>query len=153
MFCTYILKCADNSYYIGSTENLKNRINDHNLGKGANFTAKRRPCVIVWFQKFPTQEEAIKKEMEIKKFGRQKKEEIIFAKDSIWEHYKGNKYIILGKIDNLIVYTRAENWKKYSSKKEKKGEQSEAYLRHKDQWLDWIDVKNKKLRFNLLVAV
>ena len=150
MYYTYILKCADDSYYVGSTENLNNRVRDHNSGKGAEYTFKRKPCCLVWYNKHSDQKLAILQEKQIKKISRQKKEKLIFAKDTIWQHYKGNKYIILGQIDNLIVYSDYANWQKFVNKKEIPGEQSAAYLRHKDQWLDWADVQNKKLRFNLV---
>jgi len=33
MYFVYILKCSDNSYYTGSTNNLQRRLNEHNTGK------------------------------------------------------------------------------------------------------------------------
>lgn len=37
----YILKCWDGSYYVGSTNNLTMRIEQHKHGEGADYTKKR----------------------------------------------------------------------------------------------------------------
>ena len=39
----YILQCADDSYYVGSTWNLEKRLWQHNQGLGAKYTARRLP--------------------------------------------------------------------------------------------------------------
>jgi len=147
MYHTYILKCADNSYYVGSTDSLDDRLKDHNQGKGAEFTAKRRPCVIIWHKSYETKTEALKKEIEIKHFSRLKKEKLIFNKNSVWQHYKGTRYIIISIFDDMIVYSALEEWNKYLTRKNIPGEQLQVWLRHKDQWLDWIDKEKGKLRF------
>jgi putative endonuclease len=149
MYYTYILKCIDNSYYVGSTGNINERIKMHNSGKGAGFTAKRNPVVLVWLHSFTEKKQALLKELEIKKFSRLKKEKLIFIKGSTWKHYKGGKYIILGVLDDLIVYSELNGWKNYSIKNKQVGQQCQVWLRDKDQWLDWIDKNKKLLRFNL----
>nr|WP_229203187.1 GIY-YIG nuclease family protein [Dyadobacter jejuensis] len=40
----YILKCADESYYTGSTNNLELRFQQHQNGEGANHTKKTSAC-------------------------------------------------------------------------------------------------------------
>ncbi|GAB3253570.1 GIY-YIG nuclease family protein [Nocardioides dilutus] len=47
---TYILECADGSFYVGSTVNLEKRLFMHNLGVGSAFTrpARRRPVKLAW---------------------------------------------------------------------------------------------------------
>lgn len=152
MYYTYILKCFDNSYYVGSTGNLKNRINDHNLGKGAEYTARRKPCCLVWYKKHLNSKQAILQEKQIKRFSRNKKEDLIFTPKLIWKHYKGNKYIILGSIDDFIVYSELGEWKDYLVKKNIQGNQCQVWLRNKNHWLDWIDKEKKILRFNLVSA-
>lgn len=47
-YYVYILKCSDNSYYVGSSNNLKNRINYHNKGS-VQSTSNRRPVKIIWY--------------------------------------------------------------------------------------------------------
>ena len=51
--------------YVGYTKNLKNRINLHNLGKGAKFT-KGRKWKLIYKEKFDSKKEAISREYYIK---------------------------------------------------------------------------------------
>jgi len=44
----YILKCADGSYYVGSTKNLDLRIVQHQSGKGSRYTSGRLPVELVY---------------------------------------------------------------------------------------------------------
>lgn len=153
MYYTYILKCFDNSYYVGSTDDITKRIEDHNSGRGADFTAKRMPCVLVWTKKLDNRKQAINKEFEIKKFSRFKKEKLIFSANTIWKHYKGKEYIILGIIyNNMIVYAKLNKWSIFFYEKKKRGNQLAVWLRHKDQWLDWVEIHNQKmLRFSSII--
>ncbi len=152
MYYVYILRCADNSYYVGSTEDISKRLKFHNSGKGADFTAKRRPSVIVWLEIFKNKKQALRKELEIKKFSRAKKENKIFSVGTIWKHYKGITYIILGHLEDLIVYSQKDVWTKFSKNKNQKGEQAQVSIRSRNQWLDWIDKDKKILRFNLFLG-
>jgi putative endonuclease len=76
----YLARCADNSLYSGYTINIKERENAHNLGKGAKYTAARRPVKIVYFENFKTQREAMQREYEVKKWSKVKKEELVKMK-------------------------------------------------------------------------
>lgn len=154
MYFTYILKCIDDSYYIGSTDNIENRLRDHNNGKGADFTSKRRPCKLVWFSAYSVKSKALQKELELKKFSRKKKEALIFSKDTIWQHYKGNRYVILGQIDEIIIYSDLDGWKRYYKNRKISGKEIQVYARDGGQWLDWIEKDNvKMLRFQRVLAV
>ena len=73
----YILKCSDGSYYSGSTTNLENRIKAHNQGRGASYTAKRRPVQLLYHEKFGNLDVAVKRERQIKKWSRAKKVALI----------------------------------------------------------------------------
>lgn len=74
-FFVYILKCSDNSYYAGSTNNLEKRLIEHNTAKnGAHYTKIRRPVVLKYCEKFPTLALARKREGEIKRLKRENKE-------------------------------------------------------------------------------
>ena len=55
MAFTYIVRCADDTLYVGHTENLASREQIHNEGKGAKYTASRRPVHIVYAQDIPRQ--------------------------------------------------------------------------------------------------
>lgn len=66
-YYVYILKCADGTYYTGSTNNLEKRIHTHNnLKTGAKYTRVRRPVELVYQEKFETKNEALKREHAIK---------------------------------------------------------------------------------------
>ncbi len=78
MFWVYILKCIDNSYYTGHTDNLENRIMQHNHKHfPACFTATRLPVQLVFSEEFNTREEALASERQIKRWSRKKKEALI----------------------------------------------------------------------------
>ena len=63
---TYILKCKDNRYYIGSTKNLQQRISEHSKGK-CKFTKSRLPVKVVYKESFNIYSEARKRESQLKK--------------------------------------------------------------------------------------
>ena len=48
----YILKCADGTYYTGSTIDLERRVSEHASGLGARYTAARRPVELVYACEF-----------------------------------------------------------------------------------------------------
>ena len=79
---TYILRCADGTYYCGWTNNLDRRLKAYNEGKGAKYTRSRRPVALVYYEAFSTKEEAMRREYEIKQLPRKKKEELIFKQQT-----------------------------------------------------------------------
>ncbi len=74
---TYIVECADGTYYTGWTNHLEKRIQDHNDGKGAKYTKARTPVTLVYYETFETKSEALKREAAIKKLSRREKEALI----------------------------------------------------------------------------
>lgn len=74
MFWVYILKCADNSYYIGHTDNLEIRIAQHKAGECPGYTVSRLPVELIWLQEFNSREESLSAERQIKGWSRKKKE-------------------------------------------------------------------------------
>lgn len=72
-FYVYVLKCADGSYYTGHTDNLEARLYQHQAGLGG-YTATRLPVTLLFQQSFPSREEALSAEMQIKGWSRAKKE-------------------------------------------------------------------------------
>ena len=74
---TYIVKCSDETYYTGWTNNLEKRIQTHNAGKGAKYTKVRRPVELDQYEEFATKEEAMQREYAIKQLKKCKKEELI----------------------------------------------------------------------------
>lgn len=78
MFWVYILKCADNSYYTGHTDNLENRLAQHESKSISDcYTATRLPVELKFSQSFATREEALASERQIKGWSRRKKEALI----------------------------------------------------------------------------
>ena len=77
---TYILKCADNTFYTGWTTNLENRLKTHNQGKGAKYTRSRLPVILLYYEEFQTKKEAMHREAAIKKLSRSQKERLIASK-------------------------------------------------------------------------
>ena len=83
MFFTYIVECSDQSFYVGCTNNLEKRIQQHNDSKsGAHYTKIRRPVVLKYSEGYKTLIEARKRESEIKSWRREKKLNLINAKSS-----------------------------------------------------------------------
>ncbi len=74
-FWVYILKCADDSYYTGHTDDLERRIPQHYAGliRGC-YTLSRRPLSLVYAQDFDSREEALGAEQQIERWSRGKKQ-------------------------------------------------------------------------------
>ena len=70
---TYVLRCADGTLYTGWTTCLERRLAAHNAGTGAKYTRSRRPVELYYFECFPTREEAMRREREIKRLRRREK--------------------------------------------------------------------------------
>lgn len=73
-FWAYVVRCADDSYYTGHTDDLERRIGQHNLGEVEGYTQTRRPVTLMWSQEFPSRQEALAAEFQIKDWSRKKKE-------------------------------------------------------------------------------
>ncbi len=74
---TYILECADGTYYTGWTNDLEKRVQDHNEKKGAKYTRSRTPVRLVYREEFETKKEALQREAAIKRLSRAEKEALI----------------------------------------------------------------------------
>ncbi|MFT4907876.1 MAG: putative endonuclease [Oleispira sp.] len=86
MFWVYILECSDKSFYTGHTDNLEQRIAQHETGyfRGC-YTYSRRPLVLKFSQEFATRELALASERQIKGWSRKKKQAMI---DQDWDLLK-----------------------------------------------------------------
>lgn len=74
---TYIIQCSDGTLYTGWTNDIKRRMEEHNSGNGAKYTRPRLPVELVYYETFPSKQEAMKREYAIKQMTRKKKEELI----------------------------------------------------------------------------
>lgn len=64
---TYIVECADETYYTGVTTDLKRRVHEHNGStKGAKYTRCRRPVRLIYFEQLDSRQDACKREYAIK---------------------------------------------------------------------------------------
>ncbi|MGM9577898.1 MAG: GIY-YIG nuclease family protein [Evtepia sp.] len=77
---TYILRCADGTLYTGWTNDLDKRLAAHNAGTAAKYTRPRRPVTLVYQEVFPTKEEAMRREWQIKRLARAEKLALIQAR-------------------------------------------------------------------------
>ena len=85
-YFVYILKCSDDSYYIGVTSDLENRLLKHQSGHyPESYTHNRRPVELVFYSEFNEIEQAIAFEKQVKGWSRKKKEAII---NDNWEKLK-----------------------------------------------------------------
>ncbi len=74
---TYIVRCADGTYYTGWTTDIQQRLAAHNSGAGAKYTRSRLPVTLVYLECFETKTEAMKREAAIKKLTRTEKQKLI----------------------------------------------------------------------------
>ena len=79
----YILKCADDSYYIGSTKNLDLRITQHQSGKGSRYTSGRLPIELVYGEEYDRVADAYYREKQVQNWGRAKREALIDGKPEL----------------------------------------------------------------------
>lgn len=78
MMYVYILKCADNSYYTGVTDDMERRLEEHQSGKNlSSYTSSKLPVELVFVQRFKDPNQAIAFEKQIKGWSRRKKEALI----------------------------------------------------------------------------
>jgi putative endonuclease len=80
MYYCYIVRCTDGTLYTGVTTDLARRLNEHNAGKGARYTASRRPVQLLWKEKHPNRSSAQRREAAIKRLTRLEKEALIRPK-------------------------------------------------------------------------
>lgn len=76
MYYTYMLRCDDNSLYTGYTNDLQKRFEKHLSGKGAKYTRANKPKQLVYLEIFQEKSDALKREIEIKKMGKNQKESL-----------------------------------------------------------------------------
>lgn len=70
----YIVRCADGTLYTGYARDPRARENAHNSGRGARYTSGRRPVALIYVEAFRSKSRALKREHQIKRFTRAKKE-------------------------------------------------------------------------------
>jgi tRNA/rRNA methyltransferase len=76
-FWTYMLRCADGSYYVGHTDDIDLRVGQHQDGTFGGYTSTRRPVSLAWSDRFLDRDAAFAAERQIKGWSRAKKEALI----------------------------------------------------------------------------
>ena len=76
-FWTYILRCSDDSYYVGHTDDVERRVAMHQDGSIGGYTGSRRPVSLVYSEVFDSRDDAFLRERQIKGWSRAKKNALI----------------------------------------------------------------------------
>ena len=76
-FYCYIVRCCDGTLYTGWTTDPVRREKQHNSGKAAAYTRMRRPVKMVYIEEQADMSSALKREVEIKKYTRDKKSKMV----------------------------------------------------------------------------
>ena len=77
MHFVYIVRCADGTLYTGYARDPHERERVHNSGRGARYTAGRLPVSLMYSEAFQSRSEALKREYEVKRLSRDRKEALI----------------------------------------------------------------------------
>ncbi len=101
-FFAYILRCADESFYVGHTDDLEKRVLEHQEGGRCAYTETRLPVRLVWSQEFATREEALAAERRIKNWSRAKKQALIS-----------------GGFDELRTAAKKKDWAAYRQRRQR----------------------------------
>ena len=73
----YIVRCADGTLYTGYAVDAKARVAAHNAGRGAKYTAGRRPVRLIYVEEFDTIGAALSREHAIKQLTREEKRALV----------------------------------------------------------------------------
>ena len=73
----YILRCADDCFYVGSAQDLDSRVKARNDGRGAAHTFKYRPVQLVYSEAFESETAAVSSERQLKRWSHGKKQALV----------------------------------------------------------------------------
>ncbi|CAM3004796.1 nuclease [Legionella steigerwaltii] len=83
IYWVYILRCSNQSYYTGYTDNLEKRFQDHLTGKGSKYTRSFKPLSIAQSWEIKGDKSiAMRIERYIKKLSKAQKEQLVLNPDS-----------------------------------------------------------------------
>jgi putative endonuclease len=80
----YVIECRDGSLYTGIALDIERRLKQHNAGKGAAYTAARRPVILRAAWRFTDQGSALKAEAAFKKKSREQKLSVLNTKQPLY---------------------------------------------------------------------
>lgn len=76
-FVVYMLELNDNTIYTGYTKNIDNRLMQHSKGFGSKYVRSRLPLLLAYKEHHDTRSAAMRREIQIKKYSRKKKLNLI----------------------------------------------------------------------------
>ncbi len=76
-----MVKCKDGTIYTGISNDVEDRINEHNSGEGAKYTASRSPVTLIFQEEHPDKSSAFKREIQIKRWSKERKEALSKFRD------------------------------------------------------------------------
>ncbi len=97
----YILECCDDSYYVGSTKDLKRRMSQHQDGKGSVYTSGRLPVKLVYCEEYDCVADAFYREKQVQGWTRRKREALINSTPELLPAL-AKKIFDKSKIDEII---------------------------------------------------
>ena len=95
-YFVYILTNGDRHtvLYIGITNDLNRRSNEHSLGFGSSFARQYNAHKLIYFEAFPDPESAIAREKQLKGWSRAKKEALIAQANPQWRDLVTQMYAV-----------------------------------------------------------
>jgi predicted GIY-YIG superfamily endonuclease len=82
----YIVRCVDDSLYVGHTDDVLAREGTHNEGRGGRYTVARRPVRVVYSEQHDSTEGAIARERQLKRWTSGKKEALVAGNRKALKH-------------------------------------------------------------------
>ena len=73
----YLLRCADDTFYCGITNDMEKRLAAHNAGEGAKYTRGRIPVSVVYRESCADKSAALKREIQVKRLSRSAKQALL----------------------------------------------------------------------------
>ena len=73
----YILRCSDNTFYVGSTWDVERRLAQHEQGEAANYTRSRRPVALVYVEEYTRIDDAFRREKQVQNWSHAKRQALI----------------------------------------------------------------------------
>ena len=73
----YVLRCCDNTFYTGITNNIERRLRMHQEGKASRYTRIRRPVELIYKEICAGRAQALACEYRLKSLSRMQKEDFI----------------------------------------------------------------------------
>lgn len=96
-YYVYIMASNSGTLYVGSTSNIISRVYEHKNGIIDGFTKKYKCTRFIYYEIFKTKDEVLRRELQIKKYNRKKKEELIKTLNPEWKDLSRSWY------DDLLV--------------------------------------------------